>query len=203
MASEEDEVHALLSRHRSQIIRDLNESKLVAVLVQKGVLNSANEKLFNELTVTFATPTTSNDNSDGVDCVGMGPTAATIESVAIDDVWEQKCSYLIEMIAKHGFEKFKEFCYAIESECPQLIEDLINDRLKTGKFLFLISDYLSTNKEQITRKIALFALRFFVRRNKCKQGSEEVETHIAHQSRYNENVIFKIFNDHSRQRLKH
>lgn len=46
-----------------------------------------------------------------------------------------QCANLIEIIAKNGFEKFKQFCYAIENECPQLIEDLINDRLKCGKYL--------------------------------------------------------------------
>lgn len=49
------------------------------------------------------------------------------------DIIRLQCSNLIEIIAKSGFEKFKQFCYAIENECPQLIEDLINDRLKCGK----------------------------------------------------------------------
>ncbi|XP_026837740.1 tight junction protein ZO-1 isoform X9 [Drosophila erecta] len=47
------------------------------------------------------------------------------------EILRVQCSNLIEIIAKNGFEKFKQFCYAIECECPQLIEDLINDRLKT------------------------------------------------------------------------
>ncbi|XP_041675119.1 tight junction protein ZO-1 isoform X10 [Drosophila eugracilis] len=47
------------------------------------------------------------------------------------EILRLQCSNLIEIIAKNGFEKFKQFCYAIECECPQLIEDLINDRLKT------------------------------------------------------------------------
>ena len=50
------------------------------------------------------------------------------------DIIRLQCANLIEIIAKSGFEKFKQFCYAIENECPQLIEDLINDRLKCGKF---------------------------------------------------------------------
>ncbi|KAH8304935.1 hypothetical protein KR018_011252, partial [Drosophila ironensis] len=49
------------------------------------------------------------------------------------EILRLQCSNLIEIIAKSGFEKFKQFCYAIECECPQLIEDLINDRLKSGK----------------------------------------------------------------------
>lgn len=124
MATEEDEVRILLTRHRAQIIRDCSESKMINVLVQKGVLNHANERLFNDLDMMA---------TNGMDVVGNGP-GTTIESVANATINEQKCTMLIDMIAKYGFEKFKEFCYAIESECPQLIEDLINDRLKNGKF---------------------------------------------------------------------
>lgn len=128
MATEEDEVRALLSRHRKQIIRDFSESKLVTVLAQKGVLNSVDEQLLNDIAAAAA--------SDGDN---NGP--ATIEAIANGsgsgggggDVHEQQCGFLIEVIARNGFEKFKEFCYAIESDCPQLIEDLINDRLKSGK----------------------------------------------------------------------
>ncbi|XP_070142795.1 tight junction protein ZO-1 isoform X2 [Drosophila kikkawai] len=47
------------------------------------------------------------------------------------EILRLQCANLIEIIAKSGFEKFKQFCYAIECECPQLIEDLINDRLKS------------------------------------------------------------------------
>ncbi|XP_058821475.1 tight junction protein ZO-1 isoform X3 [Topomyia yanbarensis] len=42
---------------------------------------------------------------------------------------EKRCDRLIEIVAKDGFEKFKQFCYAIETECSQLISDLINDKL--------------------------------------------------------------------------
>lgn len=55
------------------------------------------------------------------------------------DIIRLQCTNLIEIIAKSGFEKFKQFCYAIENECPQLIEDLINDRLKCGKYYFIVS----------------------------------------------------------------
>ncbi|XP_043071184.1 tight junction protein ZO-1 isoform X16 [Drosophila grimshawi] len=47
------------------------------------------------------------------------------------EILRLQCANLIDIIAKSGFEKFKQFCYAIECECPQLIEDLINDRLKS------------------------------------------------------------------------
>lgn len=144
MASEEDEVRALLMRHRKQIIRDFNESKLITVLTQKGVLNVSNERLFNEIQCE-----TDNLHKSSIDPITLpimehltnGPTTNGVggdnvignsESIT-NEINEKKCSFLIKVISKNGFEKFKEFCYAIESECPQLIEDLINDRLKGGK----------------------------------------------------------------------
>lgn len=133
MASEADEVCVLLSRHRAQIIRDCSESKLIAVLVQKGVLTTAHERVLNEIDANVASTTTTTTTTTATTAAD-GSHSATIESVAIDVVNEQKCTALIGMIAQSGFEKFKQFCYAIESECPQLIEDLINDRLKNGKF---------------------------------------------------------------------
>lgn len=152
MASEEDEVRALLMRHRKQIIREVNESELVTVLTQKGVLSVANQKQLNELQAdkfnnfhlnnsqtpiiknvseTIATATASNG------CTNGGSEINKINSDHEYDVDEKKCTYLIDVIARNGFEKFKEFCYAIESECPKLIGDLIHDRLNgsggTGK----------------------------------------------------------------------
>lgn len=155
MASEEDEVRALLMRHRKQIIRDFNESKLIAVLTQKGVLNVSSERLFNEIssaiftdqsekygkivvdaaTTTTTPPTTT--TSPIIENV-TNPTTTTTNGSDIlsnTEINEKKCTFLIDVISKNGFDKFKEFCYAIESECPQLIEDLINDRIKGGKLI--------------------------------------------------------------------
>ncbi|XP_061388099.1 uncharacterized protein LOC133323160 [Musca vetustissima] len=65
------------------------------------------------------------------------------------DILRMQCSTLIEIIAKNGFEKFKQFCYAIENECPQLIEDLINDRLKCdGTF-----DEEKINEDKLQKEI--------------------------------------------------
>lgn len=99
MASEEEEVRVLLSHHRAQIIRELKDTQIVPVLVEKSVISLCDQDLVNG-----------------------------------DSDLEKKCTYLIDFISKNGFEKFKEFCYAIENECPQLISDLINDRLKYGKY---------------------------------------------------------------------
>lgn len=64
---------------------------------------------------------------------GVGVGSAATEALNDAEILRVQCANLIEIIAKSGFEKFKQFCYAIECECPQLIEDLINDRLKSGK----------------------------------------------------------------------
>lgn len=59
----------------------------------------------------------------------------------------EKCDYLINFIAKNGFGKFKEFCYAIENECPKLISDLIDDKLKCGELINCISVKLFAFKD--------------------------------------------------------
>ncbi|XP_053660418.1 tight junction protein ZO-1 [Anopheles marshallii] len=56
-------------------------------------------------------------------------TAAQEEQLTGEASLDARCDQLIELIARDGFEKFKQFCYAIESECSQLISDLINDKL--------------------------------------------------------------------------
>lgn len=142
MASEEDEVRALLMRHRRQIIRDVNESKLVAVLAQKGVLNAANEQHLNDIEAEYrklyplngsSAPIIDTVAGQVIGGIGGGVCEKSAFGANDPDIDEKKCTFLIDVIARHGFEKFKEFCYAIENECPQLIEDLINDRLNGGK----------------------------------------------------------------------
>uniref|UniRef100_A0A182VS13 CARD domain-containing protein n=1 Tax=Anopheles minimus TaxID=112268 RepID=A0A182VS13_9DIPT len=56
-------------------------------------------------------------------------TATEEEQLTGEASLDARCDQLIELIARDGFEKFKQFCYAIESECSQLISDLINDKL--------------------------------------------------------------------------
>ncbi|XP_017847313.2 tight junction protein ZO-1 isoform X3 [Drosophila busckii] len=67
------------------------------------------------------------DNRSLTPSVGVG----VAETLNDAEILRLQCNNLIDIIAKSGFEKFKQFCYAIECECPQLIEDLINDRLKS------------------------------------------------------------------------
>lgn len=144
MASEEDEVRALLTRHRQQIIRDFSESKLVSVLLQKGVLNGSNERLLNEIqnqggpiaAAAGDKKPQQNGSPSGITAAATTTTTTTsISEFTVNEINEKKCNFLIDVIARNGFEKFKEFCFAIENECPQLIEDLINDRLKAGKLI--------------------------------------------------------------------
>lgn len=152
MASEEDEVRALLMRHRKQIIRDVNESELVTVLTQKGVLNATNQKQLSEIQSenkynkfglnNGTTPIIKNlsDTANGYATNGSGNVSELnkYNSDNENELDEKKCTYLIDVIARNGFEKFKEFCYAIERECPKLIEDLIADRLSGGKSCTII-----------------------------------------------------------------
>ncbi|XP_050071750.1 uncharacterized protein LOC126559623 [Anopheles maculipalpis] len=56
-------------------------------------------------------------------------TATQEEQLTGEPSLDARCDQLIELVARDGFEKFKQFCYAIESECSQLISDLINDKL--------------------------------------------------------------------------
>lgn len=111
--SEQDEVRELLSQHRDGIARELRTSRMMAVLLDTDVL-TAKERL----------AICGDDDTNG----GGGSTSSS----PVIDV-ESQCTNLIDYVAQHGFEKFKQFCYAIEAECPQLIADLINDRLKYGE----------------------------------------------------------------------
>lgn len=136
MATEEDEVRALLMRHRKQIICDINESKLITVLTQKGVLSAANEKLLNDIQLEYRKVYPLNNATTPIIENLTATTNGDSSEKNCDDINEKKCTFLIDVIAQNGFEKFKEFCYAIENECPHLIEDLINDRLNSGKMNF-------------------------------------------------------------------
>lgn len=146
MANEEDEVRTLLMRHRKQIIREINESELITVLTQKGVLTASHQIQLDDIqnsgnspniglnnATTTATPLKNNTVWDTVNgCTNAGISGSEIIKCNFGietDIDEKKCTYLIDVIASSGFEKFKEFCYAIESECSKLIGDLIHDQL--------------------------------------------------------------------------
>lgn len=139
MASEEDEVRALLTRHREQIIRDFHESELLSILIRKGVLSDSNERILGNIQCDdsdqgdYGKLADSPSSTPFIEHLSNGAVTNSADNPSRNEIDEKKCSYLIDVISKNGFEKFKEFCYAIETECPQLIEDLINDRLNGGK----------------------------------------------------------------------
>uniref|UniRef100_A0A1I8NW97 Tight junction protein ZO-1 n=1 Tax=Stomoxys calcitrans TaxID=35570 RepID=A0A1I8NW97_STOCA len=91
-----------------------------------------------------------NPNSDSIsDQYSTKEELSAADSYNDAELLRLQCSTLIEIISKNGFEKFKQFCYAIENECPQLIEDLINDRLKSdGTF-----DEEKINEDKLQKEI--------------------------------------------------
>lgn len=139
MATEQDEVRELLMRHRKQIIRDLNESKLLTVLTEKGVLSASDEQLFNDIQVENRKYFGITNGTAIIDSV-INSGASDAFKNRFDNEYtvdEKKCSVLIDVIARNGYEKFKMFAYAIENECPRLIEDLINDQCnRNGEWIF-------------------------------------------------------------------
>lgn len=176
MANEEDEVRTLLMRHRKQIIREINESELLTLLTQKNVLTAAQHKQLNELQNSgkppinislnnAATPLIKNILSDSVNgCASAGGISGSASgSETINSIFgseldndEKKCINLIDVIARSGFEKFKEFCYAIESECPKLIGDLIHDQLNGGNSRDgKCSTTLNSDKQMLTSEMVV------------------------------------------------
>lgn len=148
--SEQDEVRELLSQHRDGIVRELRTSRMIAVLIDTDVMT-----IKDRLVVC---------GDDDEDDVGGG--AADVnnggDAKSVPYALDVQCRNLIDFVAQNGFDKFKQFCYAIEAECPQLIADLINDRLKYGK------------------RMAFKVLWEIYRRLPCAIGCNE---HSAHTSR--------------------
>ncbi|KAL5273202.1 hypothetical protein ACFFRR_000146 [Megaselia abdita] len=129
-AEEEDEVRSLLTRHQSRILSDMMTTDLLAVLVKNSVISADEEEVLSKpISVSAVNVQKSSDTgsiSGNESCSGSGGSCNDSQEV----LFKIKCANLINLIAQNGFEKFKQFCYAVENECPQLIEDLINDRLK-------------------------------------------------------------------------
>lgn len=133
--SEQDEVRELLSQHRDGIVRELRSSRMIIVLLNTEVLTSKERLAIcgddDDTNDPQSSPSAAKSINNG-DVDTRTSTAAAPSSSAFD--FDTQCTNLIDYVAQNGFEKFKQFCYAIETECPQLIADLINDRLKYGKF---------------------------------------------------------------------
>lgn len=51
-----------------------------------------------------------------------------------------KGDVFIDVIVKKGVESFKEFCYALETECPYLLSSILNDSsLNIGNYEYLFT----------------------------------------------------------------
>ncbi|XP_055905016.1 uncharacterized protein LOC129940651 isoform X1 [Eupeodes corollae] len=173
---EEEEVRSLLSRHQDRIISDLQGTDLLAVLVKNSVLTTSEEEVLksypapsrglsragSERSARSSIYGEDGENSSPTPSAGggsisvrssvVGDCRGVTENPMVNDadVHRWQCANLIEIIAKSGFERFKQFCYAIENECPQLIEDLINDRLKCDTTTIVSS---SSNEEKIKKEL--------------------------------------------------
>lgn len=92
------EVVLLLEKHKKTIVRELNSSNVITVLVKKGVFSAEDEELVLD------------DSSGNV-----------------------KGDVFIDLILQKGVDAFREFCFALESECPHLLTSLLTDNtLNTG-----------------------------------------------------------------------
>lgn len=140
---EEDEVRSLLTRHQSRILGDMMATDMIAVLVKNSVISANEEEALSSKHHSFSAAQQQKSSDTGSvsgneSCSGSGGSCNDDSQV----LYKIKCTNLINLIAQNGFEKFKQFCYAVENECPQLIEDLINDRLKCGEFFIFCQQRL-------------------------------------------------------------
>ncbi|XP_054747083.1 tight junction protein ZO-1 isoform X2 [Anastrepha obliqua] len=84
---------------------------------------------------SITSPLVNDSGTDGTECkINQTENSCDddLNSNSINDIdmFQEQSTNLIEIIAKGGFSKFKQFCYAIDNECPKLIEDLFNDKEK-------------------------------------------------------------------------
>lgn len=98
------EIKFLLSRHKASLLRELNTTDLLSVLVKRGVINDVDK-----------------------DAVAGNPE----QSINAD------IDLFIDIIGAKGFDAFREFCFALEAECPNVLTDLLVDQHSvTGKLFF-------------------------------------------------------------------
>lgn len=113
------EVRMLLSRHKASLARELKATNLLQVLLKRGVITELD---IQALLLASSTSSSSVDHQ----------TPAQDESNQEADV-----DLFIELIQGKGFEAFREFCFALEAECPHVLTDLLVDQHAiTGLFLY-------------------------------------------------------------------
>ncbi|XP_015112181.1 tight junction protein ZO-1 isoform X1 [Diachasma alloeum] len=89
------EVKTLLSRHKASLLRELNTTDLLSVLVKRCVITEIDK--------------------DAV--------AGNADRSAVADI-----DLFIDVIGAKGFDAFREFCFALEAECPHVLTDLLVDQ---------------------------------------------------------------------------
>ncbi|XP_051169502.1 tight junction protein ZO-2 isoform X4 [Leptopilina boulardi] len=88
------EVRTLMCRHKASLLRELNATNLLNVLVKRGVISE-------------------------VDRDAVAGSADRSSETDID--------LFIDVIGTKGFNAFREFCFALEAECPHVLTDLLVD----------------------------------------------------------------------------
>lgn len=101
------EVRTLLSRHKASLARELKATNLLGVLLKRGVITELDRQA---LLLASSTPT-----PDQVPRQDENSQEADVE-------------LFIELIQGKGFEAFREFCFALEAECPHVLTDLLVDQ---------------------------------------------------------------------------
>lgn len=114
-AGDAGEVRALLSRHKPSLLHELGSTELLAVLVRRGVLGEADL------------------------CALQAESPSGENGGAHFDI-----DLFVELIQTKGFEAFREFCFALESECPHVLNDLLVDQnVLSGIYFDIFFNFLS------------------------------------------------------------
>lgn len=95
------EIKTLLSRHKASLLRELNSTDLLSVLVKRGVMTEVDK-----------------------------------DAVAGDRSTDSDIDLFIDVIGAKGFDAFREFCFALEAECPHVLTDLLVDQHSVSGKLF-------------------------------------------------------------------
>ncbi|XP_011499294.1 PREDICTED: transcription initiation factor TFIID subunit 7-like [Ceratosolen solmsi marchali] len=117
------EVRILLSRHKASLLRELEATNLLGVLLKRGVITEVDRQAL--VSSGFARRPNygrsggdDDDDDDVDDDVDVNGSIGDTTDVDL----------FIELIQAKGFEAFREFCFALEAECPHVLTDLLVDQ---------------------------------------------------------------------------
>ena len=104
--SDETQIYELLQRNRILLIEEILKNNIILkLLVKESFINENDyEKLHYNDELIVETP----------------------------EVYDKKCDYFINLIAKNGLKMFQKLCYSIEGETT-LVSALIDDSMNNGK----------------------------------------------------------------------